>query len=86
VYDERWGEAVKVYIVLCDGEPATAQEIIDYCRTRMARYRVPKQVEFRTELPRSTSGKVLRRQLLQQQQDARAAAVRAGEATRQRAA
>ncbi|MBV9325733.1 MAG: long-chain fatty acid--CoA ligase [Chloroflexi bacterium] len=70
VPDERWGEAVKVYIVLRDGQTATAQEIIDYCRTRMARYKVPKQVEFRTELPRSLIGKVLRRQLLQQEREA----------------
>ena len=68
--DERWGEAVKVYIVLRDGETATAQEIIDYCRTRMARYKVPKYVEFRTELPRSLIGKVLRRQLLEEETDA----------------
>jgi long-chain acyl-CoA synthetase len=82
VPDERWGEAVKVYLVLRDGETATAQEIIDYCRTRMARYKVPKQVEFRTELPRSMVGKVLRRQLLQEERDARAADTAAGDATR----
>jgi long-chain acyl-CoA synthetase len=79
VPDERWGEAVKVYLVLRDGETATAQEIIDYCRTRMARYKVPKQVEFRQELPRSVVGKVLRRQLLQEERDARAAVEAAGD-------
>ena len=67
VPDERWGEAVKVYIVLRDGESATAQEIVDYCRARMARYKVPKLVEFRSELPRSQVGKVLRRQLLDEE-------------------
>jgi long-chain acyl-CoA synthetase len=67
--------------VLHDGETATAQEIIDYCRTRMARYKVPKQVEFRKELPRSMVGKVLRRQLLQEACDARAADAAAGDAT-----
>jgi long-chain acyl-CoA synthetase len=84
VPDERWGEAVKVYIVLREGETATAQEIIDYCRTRMARYKVPKQVEFRSELPRSLIGKVLRRQLLQEEKakSARAAADAAHDATR----
>jgi long-chain acyl-CoA synthetase len=81
--DEHWGEAVKVYIVLREGETATAQEIVDYCRTRMARYKVPKFVEFRTELPKSLIGKVLRRQLLQEEKDARAAADAAGrDATR----
>jgi long-chain acyl-CoA synthetase len=62
--DERWGEAVKVYIVLRDGQTATEQEIVDYCHARMARYKVPKYVEFRSELPKSLVGKVLRRQLI----------------------
>jgi long-chain acyl-CoA synthetase len=74
--DERWGEAVKVYIVLRDGQTATEQEIIDYCHARMARYRVPKFVEFRSELPKSMIGKVLRRELVQEEA-ARLAAKRA---------
>jgi long-chain acyl-CoA synthetase len=82
VPDERWGEAVKVYIVLREGQTATAQEIIDYCRTRMARYKVPKQVEFRQELPRSQIGKVLRRQLLQEEKAARAVADAVHDASR----
>ncbi|HEY0582173.1 MAG TPA: long-chain fatty acid--CoA ligase, partial [Chloroflexota bacterium] len=65
--DERWGEAVKVYIVLRDGQSATEQEMIDYCHARMARYKVPKFVEFRRELPKTMVGKVLRRQLLQEE-------------------
>jgi len=65
--DARWGEAVKVYIVLRDGETAAEQEILDYCHTRMARYKVPKFVEFRRELPRTLIGKVLRRQLLEEE-------------------
>ena len=75
--DPRWGEAVKVYIVLRDGESATEQEILDYCHARMARYKVPKFVEFRRELPRTLIGKVLRRQLLEEEQ-ARQASRRAG--------
>ncbi|HLZ29648.1 MAG TPA: long-chain fatty acid--CoA ligase [Chloroflexota bacterium] len=63
VPDERWGEAVKVYIVLRAGESATEQEIVDFCKTRMARYKVPKFVEFRPELPKNMIGKVLRRRL-----------------------
>jgi long-chain acyl-CoA synthetase len=65
--DPRWGEAVKVYIVLRDGETATEQEILEYCHARMARYKVPKFVEFRRELPRTLVGKVLRRQLLEEE-------------------
>jgi long-chain acyl-CoA synthetase len=70
--DARWGEAVKVYIVLREGESATAQEIIDYCHARMARYKVPKFVEFRRELPKSLVGKVLRRELLAEEKLRRA--------------
>jgi long-chain acyl-CoA synthetase len=65
--DERWGEAVKVYIVLADGQSATVQEILDYCHTRMARYKVPKFVEFRPDLPKNMLGKVLRRRLLEEE-------------------
>jgi long-chain acyl-CoA synthetase len=71
--DERWGEAVKVYIVLRDGQSVTEQEIIDYCHARMARYKVPKFVEFRRELPKSLVGKVLRRELLNEERQRRAA-------------
>lgn len=65
--DPRWGEAVKAYIVLKPGETATVQEIIEYCRGRMARYKVPKYVEFRTTLPENLVGKVLRRKLLDEE-------------------
>jgi long-chain acyl-CoA synthetase len=62
--DDRWGEAVKVYIVLQDGQTASQQEILDYCHSRMAAYKVPKFVEFRRELPKTLIGKVLRRELI----------------------
>jgi long-chain acyl-CoA synthetase len=74
--DPRWGEAVKVYIVLKDGQAATPQEIIDYCHQRMASYKVPKFVEFRRELPRTLVGKYLRRKLIEEEL-AQAAASRA---------
>jgi long-chain acyl-CoA synthetase len=67
VPDARWGEAVKVYIVLKPSQTATEQEIVDYCHARMARYKVPKHVEFRVELPKSLIGKVLRRRLLEEE-------------------
>jgi long-chain acyl-CoA synthetase len=66
--DDRWGEAVKVYIVLKEGQSATEQEILEYCHARMARYKVPKSVEFRAELPKSLVGKFLRRKLLEEEQ------------------
>lgn len=66
--EEKWGEAVKVYVVLKEGETATAEEITAYCRRRMARYKVPKYVEFRSALPENLVGKVLRRVLLEEEE------------------
>jgi len=63
VADERLGERVKAFVVLKEGETATADEIIAFCRERMAAYRVPRQIEFRDDLPKSIIGKVLRREL-----------------------
>ncbi len=71
--DQRWGEAVKVYIVLKGGQTATEQEMIDYCREKMARYKVPKYVEFRSELPKTMVGKFLRRKLLEEEKARQAA-------------
>jgi long-chain acyl-CoA synthetase len=64
---EYRGETVKAFVVLKEGETATEQEIIDFCVERLAKYKVPKLVEFRTELPKSMIGKVLRRVLLEEE-------------------
>jgi long-chain acyl-CoA synthetase len=64
--DEYRGETVKAFVVLKEGMTASEQEIIDFCREQLAKYKVPTAVEFRTELPRSTVGKVLRRELARQ--------------------
>jgi long-chain acyl-CoA synthetase len=61
------GERVKAYVVLKPGETATEEEIIEYCRQNLAPYKVPRYVEFRTELPKSTVGKVLRRVLVEEE-------------------
>ena len=61
--DERRGETVKSFIVLTKGRTATADELIEYCRKELAAYKVPRQIEFREELPKSTMLKVLRRKL-----------------------
>ncbi len=63
VPDDKWGEALKAIVVLKKGEEATEDEIIDYCDERLAGFKKPKSVEFRTELPRSSFGKVLKRVL-----------------------
>ncbi len=63
VPDERLGETVKAFVVLKEGETASAEEIIAFCREGMAAYRVPRIVEFRDDLPKTMIGKVLRREL-----------------------
>lgn len=61
VPDAYRGETVKAFIVLRPGETATEKEIIDFCKEKLAPYKVPKRVEFRTELPKSAVGKILRK-------------------------
>jgi len=61
VPDSLRGEVVKAFIVLKDRETATEKEIIAFCRERLARYKVPKKVEFRRELPKTLIGKVDRK-------------------------
>lgn len=61
------GERVKAYVVLKPGETATEEEIIAFCRQNLAPYKVPKYVEFRTELPKTTVGKILRRVLVEEE-------------------
>ena len=56
-------ELVKVFIVLRDGESASEDEIISFCREKLTAYKVPKQIEFIKEIPKTNVGKVLRREL-----------------------
>jgi long-chain acyl-CoA synthetase len=65
--DPYRGETVKVYVVLKEGERATEQEIIDFCKQRMAKHKVPTLVEFRQALPKTLVGKVLRRALREEE-------------------
>jgi len=62
--DDYQGEAVKAWVVLKEGQTATADEIRTFCRDSLTGYKVPKFVDFRTELPKSAVGKVLRRELV----------------------
>jgi long-chain acyl-CoA synthetase len=61
------GERVKIYVVLKDGETATEEEILDFCKENLAPYKVPKYVEFRDDLPKTIVGKVLRRALVEEE-------------------
>ncbi|HTN43869.1 MAG TPA: long-chain fatty acid--CoA ligase [Nitrospiria bacterium] len=60
-------EAIKAYIVLKEHEHATEPEILDYCRKELAKFKVPRWIEFRKELPKTMVGKVLRRILLEEE-------------------
>jgi long-chain acyl-CoA synthetase len=66
VVDAYRGETVKAWVVLKPGETASEEEVREYCKKNMAPFKVPTQVEFRTELPKTTVGKVLRRELVRQ--------------------
>ncbi|HLX16160.1 MAG TPA: fatty acid--CoA ligase, partial [Bradyrhizobium sp.] len=61
--DDTWGEAVKAMVVLKQGKQATASDIINFARTRIAGFKTPKTVDFIDALPRNASGKILRRHL-----------------------
>jgi len=67
VPDEYLGEVVKAYVVLKEGETATEQEIIEFCRQSLAKYKVPRIVEFRKDLPKTMVGKILRRVLVEEE-------------------
>jgi long-chain acyl-CoA synthetase len=60
-HEKFLGEKIKAYIVLKEGETATAEEIIQFCREQLSKFKVPKEVEFRGQLPKTLVGKVLRR-------------------------
>jgi len=62
VEDARSGEAVKAFVVKKDPN-VTAEDIIKFCGTQLTNYKVPKQIEFRTDLPKTNVGKILRREL-----------------------
>jgi len=64
--DAYQGEAVKAWIVLHEGQQVSAEEIQAYCKEKLTGYKVPKYIEFRTSLPKSMVGKVLRRELVRE--------------------
>ena len=63
VPDEKWGETPKAFVVLKPGASATEREIQDLVREHLASFKVPKSVEFRSELPKGSTGKILKRAL-----------------------
>jgi long-chain acyl-CoA synthetase len=71
VPDERRGETPKSFIVPRTGVKLTAEEIDAHCRERLAAYKVPRQIEFREELPKSSVMKILRRVLVEEERTRR---------------
>lgn len=67
VPDEKLVDKIKAYIVLKPGQTATPGEIVEFCKGRMAKYKVPKEVEFREALPKNMVGKMLRRLLVEEE-------------------
>jgi fatty-acyl-CoA synthase len=64
--DERWGERPKAFVALAEGQRASEQEIIEFCRERLAHFKAPAAVEF-TELPKTSTGKVQKFRLREQE-------------------
>ena len=62
VQDAKSGEAVKAFVVKKDPN-LTAEDVIKFCGTQLTAYKVPKQIEFRNDLPKTNVGKILRREL-----------------------
>ena len=63
VPNDEFGEEVKAVVKLREGRAATEAELIEFCGQRLAGYKRPKTVDFVSELPRSTDGKLLKRQV-----------------------
>ncbi len=63
VPDEKWGEVPKALVVLKPGAQATEAELLDFCRARIAHYKAPRSVEFFGSLPKTGTGKILKREL-----------------------
>jgi fatty-acyl-CoA synthase len=58
VPDDRWGERPKAFVVLAEGHRATQEEVLEFLRDRLARYKNPREVEFVAELPKTSTGKI----------------------------
>jgi long-chain acyl-CoA synthetase len=70
VPDPNRGETVKAWVVVKPGETLTGEEVKEWCQGKLAKFKVPTQVEFRDELPKTTVGKILRRELVRQHKEA----------------
>jgi acyl-CoA synthetase (AMP-forming)/AMP-acid ligase II len=71
VPDERWGEAVKAVVVVRPGEELSADDVVEACARRVAPYKKPRSVDFVAELPKTGSGKIMRRRVRDRYWDGR---------------
>ncbi len=69
--DSRGGEIVKAYVALLEGKSATERELLEHCESNLAPYKLPKAIEFRDTIPKSATGKVLRKELREGYRDER---------------
>lgn len=67
--DPYRGETVKAWVVIKPGQTLSEEEVRSWCKERLAKYKVPTQVEFRNELPKTTVGKILRRELVREHKE-----------------
>jgi acyl-CoA synthetase (AMP-forming)/AMP-acid ligase II len=69
VEDEKFGQRLKAFVALNDGKDSSEDELQGYVKKNLARYKVPREVEFLDELPRNSTGKVLKRKLVEREEE-----------------
>ena len=69
ITDPKRGETVKAWVVKKEGDPTTEAEMITWSKTQLAKYKYPRMIEFRDELPKTSVGKVLKRELIQEEEN-----------------
>jgi long-chain acyl-CoA synthetase len=65
----QYGETVKAWVVLKPGETATADDLKAWCKDKLTSYKIPHEIEFRSELPKTQIGKILRRELVREHKE-----------------
>jgi fatty-acyl-CoA synthase len=75
VPDAKWGEVPKAVVVLKPGTKTTEEELLEFCRSRLSHYKCPRSVEFMESLPKTGTGKLLKRELRQKYWSAQKSAV-----------
>ncbi len=68
VRDKIYGELPKAFIVLKEGKSATSEEIIEYCKKNLANFKVPRYVEFKEDLPKTPTGKIMKQPLREEEE------------------